>query len=140
MKKDVLISIKGIYKNDEDQDVVEMFTTGTYYKKNGDYYISYKESGATGFEGSRTTLRVEQEDRVTMQRSGPARSQLIIERGVRHQCHYDTGMGDMMIGVLGGSIRSTLGDCGGNLHFNYSLDINSLLTSENELYIHVKEQ
>lgn len=140
MKKDVLINIKGIYKNEEDSDVIELFTTGHYYKKNGHYYISYEESEATGFEGSRTTLKVEQEDRVTLQRTGTARTQLIVERGVRHQCHYNVGSGDLMIGVVGNRIKSSLNDSGGNLEFKYSMDINSLLTSENEMYINVKEQ
>ena len=139
MKKDVLINIKGVYQNEDDRDVVEIFTTGSYSKKNGSYYISYEESEATGFEGSRTTLKVDQEAKVTMQRSGNARAQLIIESGVRHQCHYDVGYGDLMIGVVGGRIKSNLDDSGGNLEFKYSLDVNSLLASENEMYIHIKE-
>lgn len=138
MKKDVLISIKGVYQNEEDCDVVEIFTTGSYRRKNGSYYISYEESEATGFEGSRTTLKVDKE-KVTLLRSGSARAQLIVESGVRHQCHYDIGCGDLMVGVVGGRIRSSLTDSGGNLEFKYSLDINSLLASENEMFIHIKE-
>lgn len=139
MRKDVLISIKGIYSSEDDHDEVELFTTGTYYKRDGSYFICYDETEATGFEGSRTTLQVDDEDKVTMKRSGKSKSQLIVERGVRHQCHYDIGYGDMMIGVLGSSIKSTLGDVGGNLAIKYSLDINSMLASENEMYVNVKE-
>ena len=138
-QKDVLINIKGVYRYDDEDDVVELFTKGTYYKKNGDYYISYLESEATGFEGAQTTLRVEEQDRVTLVRSGTAAAQLIVQNGVRHQCHYDVGHGDMMIGVQGNLIRSSLSDHGGNLHFRYSLDVNSLLASENEMTINVKE-
>jgi uncharacterized beta-barrel protein YwiB (DUF1934 family) len=140
MKKDVLINIKGIYSTEEeDADVIEMFTTGQYYKKNGNYYISYEETEATGFLGSRTTLKVERDDKVTVERSGNAISQLIVQKGVRHQCRYDIGYGDMTIGVSGSSIYSSLTDTGGNLAFRYSLDINSLLASENEMYIHIQE-
>jgi uncharacterized beta-barrel protein YwiB (DUF1934 family) len=64
---------------------------------------------------------------------------LIVERGVRHQCHYDTGMGDIILGVLGSSIRSSLGEKGGDLEVKYSLDVNSALASENEMYVNVKE-
>ena len=139
MKKDVLISIKGIYSSEDDQDVVELFTTGQYYKKDGCYYICYEESQATGFEGSKTTLKVEQEKMVTLNRSGTANSQLIVEQGVRHQCHYDVGCGDLMVGVLGSRIKSSLTDSGGNLEVKYSLDINSMYASENEMYIQIKE-
>ena len=139
MKKDVLISIKGIYSSEDDRDVIELFTTGTYYKKDGCYYICYDESRATGFEGSKTTLKVEQEKMVTLNRSGTANSQLIVEQGVRHQCHYDVGCGDLMVGVLGSRIKSSLNDEGGDLEVRYSLDINSMYASENEMYIHIKE-
>ena len=140
MKKHVLINIKGVSATDnEDADVVEFFTTGEYYKKDGSYYISYQESEVTGFEGSRTILKVEKEDMVTMERTGAAEAQLIIQRGVRHQCRYDAGYGEMTIGVNGGNIRSTLTDAGGSLDFNYSLDINTLLAVENEMHIRVDE-
>lgn len=139
MKKDVLINIRGVYRNDDDSDVIEIFTTGKYYKRGGSYYISYDESEATGFNGSRTTLKVDQEDKVTLQRSGTASSQLIVEPGVRHQCHYDVGFGDLMIGVSGGQIKSSLTDAGGNLEIKYSLDVNTMLASENEMYVNVKE-
>lgn len=138
MKKDVLISIKGVYEVDDDRDVIELFTTGQYYKKDGEYYIAYDETEATGFEGSRTTMRI-QPGKVTLERVGEATTQLIVERGVRHQCHYDIGYGDMMIGVLGGRIKSDLSDAGGNVEFKYSLDVNSTLASENEMYVNVKE-
>ena len=139
MKKDVLINIKGIFNSNDDQDVVELFTTGQYYKRSGCYYICYEESQATGFEGSKTTLKVEQEKMVTMERSGAASSQLIVERGVRHQCHYDIGCGELMVGVSGNLIKNALTDKGGNLSIKYSLDINSMHCSENEMHIHIKE-
>ena len=140
MKKEVLISIKGVYLDENnDRDVVELFTTGQYYKKDGNYYISYEESEATGFEGSRTTLKVEREDMVTLERTGEALAQLIVQKGVRHQCRYDAGYGDMTIGVSGGMIRSTLDDSGGSLEFKYSLDIDTLFASENEMYILIAE-
>jgi uncharacterized beta-barrel protein YwiB (DUF1934 family) len=140
MKKDVLISIKGVYfQEDANSDVIEMFTTGQYYKRGGIYYICYNESEATGYEGSRTTVKVEGPDKVTVERTGATATQLIVQKGVRHQCRYDMGYGDMTIGVSGSMIQSTLTDKGGNLTFKYSLDINSLLASQNEMYINIQE-
>lgn len=138
VKKDVLIKIRGVYIVDGSRDVVELMTMGRFYRKNGNYYISYDESEATGFKDTKTTLKVERDDRVTMLRSGAARSQLIIERGVRHQCLYGTGAGDLTIGVSGDEIISNLTEDGGELEFKYSLDINTSLTSENEVYISVE--
>lgn len=138
MKKDVLINIKGIYSIDDEKDTIELFTTGTFSQENGEYTICYDETEATGFEGSHTTLSIIP-GKVTLQRTGTANSQLIIEQGVRHQCHYDVGYGNMMIGISGSKIKHNLTDNGGNLEFHYSMDVNSLFSSENEMYVSIKE-
>ena len=139
MKKDVLITIRGTQQVNEEKDVVEMITTGRYYRKNGLYYISYEETEATGYEGCRTTLKIGPNDKVTMTRFGPSRSQLIVQQGVRHQCQYDTGYGAMTIGVMGNRFESSLSDRGGELKFGYTLDIEATVSSENTVSVHVKE-
>lgn len=136
-KKEVMIEMKGVYTQDDESDTVEFVTTGTYYQQKGNYVIAYDESEMTGLDGCHTTLTVEGERCVTMTRSAPAPSQLIIERGTRHQCHYDTGMGSMTIGVSADKISACLDENGGNLEFAYSLDINTTLASENNVCIKV---
>lgn len=137
MKKDAMISIKGIQRVDGEQEVVELLTCGRFYRRNNSYWLSYQESEATGFEGHRTTLHVEP-NRVTMQRSGPASTQLIVEGGCRHQCFYDTGYGALTVGINGRQIRSTLTDDGGELDFSYAMDINTALASEYQVIIKVE--
>ncbi len=39
-----------------------------------------------------------------MLRFGPAPSQLIIEKGTRHLCHYETGYGSITLGVAADEI------------------------------------
>lgn len=138
MKKDVIITIKGTQKVDGEKDQVELMTTGRFYRKNDLYYLAYEETEATGFEGSRTTLKIGPNRKVTMTRFGTSRSQLIVEEGVRHQCCYDTGYGSMMIGVMGQFFRSDLTDDGGSLSFGYSLDIDTSVASENSVQIEIR--
>lgn len=139
MKKNVFISIRGVQRVDNHEETIELMTEGDLSLRNDSYYISYNESEATGFFGSRTTLQVDPDNLVTMKRTGADRSQLIIESGRRHQCHYETGCGSLLIGVLGNDISSTLTERGGKLSFKYSLDINTSLASENEVYVDVRE-
>lgn len=140
MKKDVLISIQSTQQVDGDRDEMELTTFGSYYEKNGKYYIVYQESEATGFESdTTTTVKVEGENRVTMIRSGMQRSQLVMERGKRHLCHYGTEYGNIIIGVLTDQIVSSLKENGGRVDFNYTLDIDGALASENTVRINVKE-
>lgn len=134
-KKDVVIEIRGSYTQDGETDTVDFVTDGVYYKERDQYVIAYNESEMTGMAGSRTKLSVDGDRCVTMSRSAPAKSLLIIERGVRHQCHYETGVGSMTIGVCGERIVSSLDESGGQLQFAYSLDINTTLASENEITV-----
>lgn len=140
MKKDVLITIKGTRLMDGECDTVELMTSGTFSRRKGEYYISYEESEATGYEGSKTMLRVEGDRKVTMTRRGSTKSQLIIERDKRHLCHYDIGLGELLVGIHSQDIVSTLHDDGGELYFRYTLDINTSLASENEVSILVREK
>ena len=139
MKKDVLISIKGIQMIDEEFDTIELFTCARFYRKNDNYYLSYEESESTGFEGCRTTLKIEDGHRVTMRRMGAVNSNLVIEKGSRHQCCYDTGLGPIVVGISGDKIKSTLTDQGGEVDFSYSMDVNTVLASEHRVIISVKE-
>lgn len=138
MKKEAVITIKGTQFVDGDKDTVELTTVGTFYRKNDVYYLTYQESEATGFAGQRTTLKLEGNRRVTMIRFGGGESSLNIEKGVRHQCQYDTGYGSLLIGVNGDEIESGLTDDGGSYRFKYSLDINTALVSTNEIRLTVK--
>ena len=85
-----------------------------------------------------TALKLEQERRISLLRHGGGDSSLVVEQGVRHQCCYDTGYGSMLIGVSGRSIENDITDDGGCVHFQYSLDINTILTSIHDIYVTVK--
>ncbi len=139
MKDNYLITIDGIQRNDVDEDKLSLTTLGSFYRRDDSFYIIYKETQATGFDGDVTMLKVEANRKVTMQRKGKTNSELTIERGQKHLCHYDTGHGNFVIGVLAKSIDNRLSDIGGHLSLSYSLDINSNAVSENELNITVRE-
>ena len=130
MKENYLITIEGNITMDGDTDSVSLTTLGSYQMKNGKYYIVYKETEATGFAGCTTTLKIAADgSRVAMLRFGPAPSQLIIEKGTRHLCHYETGFGSMTLGVSADEIRHDLTAEGGTAEFSYVLD------SGNEAFI-----
>lgn len=140
MKKDVLITIKSIQTVEDEKDIIEFFTFGNMSKIKGEYKITYDETEITGFEGCKTTLLVDGEDMVTMQRKGNTNTNLTVEKGKKHHCHYGTEFGDFLVGVNANTITSSLTDDGGDLYFKYTIDINSSYISENEVYVNVKER
>jgi len=136
LKKNVMLTIRGTQRVDGEEETVELFTLGQLARRNGSYWISYEESETTGFAGHRTTLHIEP-NRVTMRRTGATSSNLVIEKGARHQCLYDTGFGALNIGISGSFVRSTLSDDGGEVDFGYSMDVDTALQSEQRVTIRV---
>ena len=86
-----------------------------------------------------TLLKVEDDRMVTMQRTGGLRSRLTVEKGQRHMSHYDTGYGELLVGVFGEQIQNRLGSKGGSLYMRYTIDVNHSLVSRNQVEINIKE-
>ena len=106
MEENYLITIKGTMEQRGDTDTVELMTRGSLVHK-----------------GCTTTVKVAEDARkVSMLRFGKQSSQLIIEKGTRHLCHYETGYGSVSLGVAADVIEQRLDENGGSLKFSYTLD------------------
>ena len=137
-QKDVLITLKSIQHDGKESNETELITEGLYKKTNDGYIITYNESEATGYNGSKTILTTFGENQVTMQRSGSTFSNLFIEKGKKHHCHYGTPYGDFVVGITTKDIKSSLNENGGDLYMNYVVDINSSYISDHEIIINIK--
>ena len=124
----------------EKEEFVELMTRGSFTKKNGSYYISYKETQTIGFEGCTTTIKIAEDgSRVALLRFGRANSQLLIERDRRNLCHYETEVGSLTLGVTGDGIDCKLTEKGGSAAFSYLLDADDArIVSRNTLEMTVQ--
>lgn len=139
MTKDVMISIRGLqeYEN-ADNDSIELVTAGTLERTEHGYSLSYQESAITGMEGTTTSFEISPR-MVTLTRTGMVCSQMVFEAGRRHLSLYQTPYGSMEVGVAARSVRSTIGEQGGELEIDYAIDIDHALAGENTFHIKVKE-
>ena len=150
LKEDYIIRIKSRIEQhveepaeeEEKEEFVELMTRGQFVQKGGSYYITYKETETTGYEGCTTNLKIAADgSRVAMLRFGKgsgAGTQLLIEKGKRNLCHYETGYGSMTLGVTADEIICSLTEKGGTAKFGYLLDANSAeLVSRNRLEVTV---
>ena len=147
LKEDYIIRIKSRIEQhvkepveqEEKEEFVELMTRGQFVQKGGSYYITYKETETTGFEGCTTTIKIAEDgSRVALLRFGRTNSQLLIERERRNLCHYETGYGSMTLGVTADEIECGLTEKGGTAKFDYLLDANSAeLVSRNRLEVTV---
>ena len=123
MEENYLITIKGTMEQDGERESVELMTRGKFVRRGSSYFIAYEETEATGYAGCTTTVKATADAReVVMTRFGKVPIQLVIEKGVRHICHYETGFGSVSLGVAADVIELDLADAGGRLQFSYTLD------------------
>ena len=135
MKKEVLINLTSIQTVDKESTKTELITSGMLESISGGYVITYDESEATGYEGSKTILTCRDDDWASVDRVGKANSSLILEKGIKHHCHYGTPFGDFTVGIYAHSIVNEMTESGGNLYLKYTVDINSSYISDNEILI-----
>ncbi len=139
-KENYLISIVGEQMLDGETDKIEVLTAGNFMKKKDHYYIGYKEYDEDNPETFFNNLIKVEDDTVTINRKGPMRSQLMLQRGRRHQCIYQTVAGDLSIGVFTKTLENRLTEKGGVLEVSYTLDFNTDLVSENRFVIKIEEK
>lgn len=139
LKEDYDINIIGRqdYTGLDEVGEISLNTTGSYTAKGGTRFIAYKEYDAENPKVSCTSVLKVEPDKVTMMRSGTA-TRLILEKGRRHLCLYDTGYGMLTVGVFTSHLDSSLGEQGGRVDIKYTLDIDSNLSSSNEITVEVK--
>ena len=137
MQKDVVIEIKRIQEVDGETDCLEYMTTGQLgYDDQGCFYVSYDENEQMTATHTHVTIG---RHRVTLSRQGELNSDLVLEKGKRHLCYYDTGFGALMVGISTSELSSSIAENGGELRMRYTVDINSGYASSNEVNIKVKE-
>ena len=141
MRKDVVIHITGRPKYDgyEDEEI-ELTTAGRLYRKNGKYFIIYKESELTGMEGATTTLKVEGDKVTLMRNGGNYASHMIFQKGERHFGIYNTDMGSMTVAISARDIKNNIDDNGGELFIDYAIEVDNVLTGENLFDVNIRER
>lgn len=139
MEKDVVISIKGTQRYDNnDPDVIELVTQGRLTREGESYTLSYQENELTGLEGTLTTIQVDGEQ-VTLMRVGEFTSQMVFQEGRRHLSMYNTPYGAMAIGVNTRHLLAELNDQGGDIEIDYSIEIDHALAGRSVFQIKIKE-
>ena len=135
----VMINLKGTQTVDGESDVVELTTTGTMEPILNGWKLCYQETEATGLDGT-TTYLTATDERIQLERVGTYPSMLILEKGRRHHCTYNTPYGTLDLGTYASNIENALHNRGGNLNFSYTLGFNGSVSAEHSINITVREE
>lgn len=138
MKEMRMIRVIGVQTGlDGEESTIELMTEGTFYIKNGNYYILYDESEISGLEGATTRLKVENNSKVYMKRFGTTATDLVFEKGNKYESNYMTAYGEFHISVVTNSLDIEISEetGKGRIEIDYDLNILSGTKLSNKLQI-----
>ena len=123
MTKDVLVRVKGTQIMEDEDDTVEMITSGTVHEKNGKKYLLYDESIGEGTEPTHNIVKI-WPDKIEVLKHGLVESHMTFECGKKHMANYNTPVGLIILGLTTSALKveedeSTLG-----ISISYSLEMN----------------
>lgn len=140
METNAWITLSGRQTIDGEQDSYELSTAGRYLKRDGRFYVSYEGSEITGYDDSKTTLKI-QPDHVSMIRfdkKGSA-SQMVFEENKQYTGIYKTPFGNMSIDVYTNEMRVDVSDEGGEIELDYSICMNHSEPVRNNLRVYIRK-
>lgn len=138
MDDNIKIRIKTYQDIDGDNDEpIELQTTGVFGVLNGKYIIKYKESEMTGFEDTTTTLKI-WKGNVIVSRSGKYNMKLCYIEGEQNLCLYPTQYGQIGASIKTFSVDFDFEDCKGWLKVDYTIDADNENFCRNSLNIAIE--
>ncbi len=134
-KQQVLVSVTGWTKDDEDQpESVRLLTTGTFSGAREDWRIDYTETQPDN-DSHAVTLTMGK-GVVTMQRQGSFATSMVFEQGRRFEGSYQTPYGALAMGVYPTHVKYRVDDeATGEVNLTYQLDLQGQFAAMHELRI-----
>lgn len=137
MKKNVVITVRGLQRQVAEDEPVEVISAGTYLRKDDTHYLSYEEADE---DGNITKNRIKiTPASIEMSKQGGITTQMIFINGQKHFACYETPFGELTLGMTTKSIKVTEENSQISAALRYDLEVNGAHMSECELDIEVKE-
>lgn len=130
MKKEVIVSFKSVNDyGDNNKDIMEFETEGTFFCKDGKYYLKYNETNE--LETVSVTLKLE-ENKATILRFGSQNTQMVIEKGKKQQSTYETNESTFSLAVIADKVEINKE---GKINLSYKIELDDSVLSKNEINI-----
>ena len=129
MTKEVLVSISGLHMavNDmesNDDEPIEVLSSGTYYFKNGKHYVFFEEV-SEGMPGvTKTQIKWKEGELLEVSKKGLSNVHMIFEKNRKNRCYYDTPFGRLNLGIFMTEMMVDEKEEEILIRAEYSLDVN----------------
>ena len=139
MKKDVIVSVKGLLISDAPDwgDTIETVSRGVYFEKEGRHYVMYEEVSEDFTETIRNLIKISP-DLVSVRKTGLINTEMTFEKGTEHQSPYTTPFGSLILGVKTRDIR--LEEQPGDITVNVDYDLEINYEHVTDCSVHIRVQ
>ena len=137
MKKNVVITVRGLQRAVSDDEPVEVISAGTYLRKADTHYLSYEEADEDG-KITKNRIKITPSS-IEMTKQGGITTQMIFMTGQKQYACYATPFGELNLGMTTKRISVTEEEQQISAELRYDLEVNGVHMSECELDINVKE-
>lgn len=122
MDKNVLLKIKGLQFEFDNNEPIEVIIRGKYYNRNGKHFILYDEVDENG-ECTKNSIKVSKED-VELIKKGTSNTHMLFQKGRKNLTCYTTPYGSMMIGINATKLNIDEQENKLEVDIDYILDVN----------------
>ena len=138
MTKDVLVRVKGTQFMDDENDVIEMITAGTFNEKNGKKYLIYDETIVEGGDQTHNIVKI-WPDKVEVTKRGLVDTHMTFECGKKHMCNYMTPVGLIILGITTSALEVEEDETSMGIVISYALEMNGEYISGCGLEIYARD-
>lgn len=140
LKKTALISVSSMQSNKK-EDIVEVVTPGSFYKKENSYYVVYDETELSGMEGTTTTFKINCKDnKFSLIRMGTTNAKMEFQKAKDDIVLYNTPYGPLELKIETKELNINVDDEGGDVVIKYNLTFTGQEPQKTTLKINIKAQ
>lgn len=139
MTKEVLVSISGLQFDQNNNEAIEIITSGNYYEKNGKQYILYEELQQDEVEATQNTIKISN-NQIDLLKKGIYNVHMSFEKNKKTMTYYNTPFGNLLIGINTNQLIVKEDDKGMHIQIEYGLDINYEFVSDCTIQIKISQK
>lgn len=138
MKKSAVISVLSKQSGNDDEKI-EVVTPGIFYEKEGKFYIIYDETEISGMQGTKTTIKVE-DNQFTLIRKGTTNTRMLFKEKHSDFIMYQTPHGMLQLSINIKKLSIDVDENGGSIKALYDMGISGDQSITTELNVNIKLQ
>lgn len=138
-ENNVTVTIQSLQTGETGTESMTQHAQGLLLREGGDWILTYREGAESGLGSTRTTLRMER-GRVTLNRTGELKSQMVFEVGRPHTSLYETPYGKLPMTIRTLKLKTELTEAGGTVLIHYHIELGGGSAGETRLRLTLRKE